>query len=90
MTMFKNPSVVPFELHQQVTRDRVKRYVKRCTRREERLVIMLRYAENLSFEEIAAVLDMSLTHVLEIHEDVVLRVSTFLVPTGEQAVAQSA
>ena len=53
-------------------------YVRHHLSQVERLVIMLRYAEELELEEIASVLRITQTEVEEIHEQVVGRLKTAL------------
>lgn len=48
-------------------------FVRSCLTREERLIIMLHYAEQLSMPEIAAVLAIDQAKVEEMHGNVVAR-----------------
>ncbi|MBI4579429.1 MAG: hypothetical protein HY718_06980 [Planctomycetes bacterium] len=48
-------------------------YVRHYLDRTERLIIMLRYAEELTFDEIAGVLDLPQSEVERVHSEVVNR-----------------
>ncbi len=50
-------------------------YVRHHLTREERLVVMLRYAEELQFDEIAGVLSIPCPEVERIHRSVVKRLN---------------
>jgi len=53
-------------------------YVRKKLTTEERLVIMLRYCEELTASEIAAVLRIPESRVAQVHDDVVARVTRWL------------
>lgn len=53
-------------------------YVRHNLNPTERLVVMLRYAEELGFDEIASVLEMAQTQVEELHNLIVSRIKESL------------
>jgi len=56
-----------------VDRDDLAYYVRHHLTQAERLVIMLRYAEELEFEEIASVLKVARSEIEEMHRSIVGR-----------------
>ena len=55
-------------------------YVRHQLSHEERLVVMLRYAEELEFDEIAGVVDLPQAEVELIHDKVVRRLKRAIKP----------
>jgi DNA-directed RNA polymerase specialized sigma subunit len=68
-----NPTDAQFTDYRSRCQGPMSEFVHRCLTLEERLVIMLNYAESLSDEEISVVLSLPVSRVLEIHEDVITR-----------------
>lgn len=56
-----------------VSREMLTDYITRGLNREERLVLVLYYTENLTMAEIGLVLDLSESRVSQIHKDVIAR-----------------
>jgi DNA-directed RNA polymerase specialized sigma24 family protein len=57
---------------------KMKRFVKRGLTTKERLLITLRYCENLTLQEIGVVLDLPASRVAEMHQNVLERVKTWV------------
>jgi DNA-directed RNA polymerase specialized sigma24 family protein len=57
---------------------KLKRFVRRGLTTKERLLITLRYCENLTMAEIGAVLEMPEARVVELHQNVLERVKTWV------------
>ncbi len=74
-----------------MSREELVYYVRHNLSREERLVIMLRYAEELRFEEIAGILTMSEPDVQALHDQVVERLRGVLgVEQAAEAICETA
>ncbi len=59
-------------------------FVCRRLSREERLVVMLHYGEDLTFQEIAGILDLAPDSVEAMHARIVARVRNQFVPAVER------
>jgi len=75
-TAYASPAAPPLP----VDRDDLAYYVRHHLSRTERLIIMLRYAEELDFDEIAGILKMPQAEVEEIHKLIVGRLKSSLMP----------
>jgi RNA polymerase sigma factor for flagellar operon FliA len=64
------------EPHAKMARTMLTEFITRGLSREERLVLILYYYEDLTMAEIGAVLDLSESRVSQIHKDVILRLRT--------------
>ncbi len=59
------------------------RFVKQCMSQQERILLMLRYGEKLTWTEVAMVLELSVEEVRKIHDTVVGRVQAEFMPTAD-------
>ncbi len=57
-------------------------FVKRCMNQQERMLLMLRYGEGLTWTEVGLVLDLSVEQVRQIHDTVVNRVQSEFIPAA--------
>ena len=86
MSLFTNRAFVPSHRCPQPGQTLVRDFVHRRLSREERLVVILRYGENLTTEDIAAVLDWPAERVARTHDEVVSRVRAQLVPAVDEQI----
>jgi len=70
-----------------VARSLLTKYITRGLRREERLVLVLYYFENLTMAEIGAVLNLSESRVSQIHKDVLQRLRRRFKDRADELVA---
>ena len=59
------------------------RFVKQCMSQQERILLMLRYGEKLTWTEVAMVLGLSAEEVRKIHDTVVGRVQAEFMPAAD-------
>ena len=86
MSFVTNRAFAPSHPCPQASQRLVREFVHRSLSREERLVVILRYGENLTMEDIAAVLDWRADHVAKIHDEVVSRVRAQLIPAAGERI----
>ena len=89
MSQVKKPTSTPSTpsgSYMKLTQTIITDFVNRHLSREERLVVMLYYAEQLSMEEIGAILDLPAARAHEIRQDVAARMRMQLDPASAQPV----